>query len=146
MEVIELKIKRLHKNAVLPEYGTKGAACFDIHCIEGGIVEAKDAAIFHTGLAFEIPEGWAMLIYSRSGHGFRHGVRLANTTGVIDSDYRGELMVKLANDGGCAYTVEAGERIAQAMLIPVPAVNLEVVEELSDTERGDNGLGSTGVV
>ena len=85
-----------------------------------------------------------LLIYSRSGHGFKNDIRLANCTGVIDSDYRGEVKVKLTSDGDCDFAVNAGDRIAQAMLIPVPKVELMAVTELSDTERGTGGFGSTG--
>lgn len=143
-EIIKLKVKRLSEKAQLPTYGSAGAACFDIRATAGGIVEAKESALFSTGLSFEIPEGWAMMVYSRSGHGFKHGVRLANATGIIDSDYRGEVMVRLANDGGRAYEVLEGERIAQAMLVPAPAVEIVEVAELSATERGEDGFGSTG--
>lgn len=143
---IELKVRRLTKEAELPTYGSASAACFDIRTTTGGIVEAKDSALFSTGLSFEIPEGWAMMVYSRSGHGFKHGIRLANATGIIDSDYRGEAMVRLTNDGGKAYEVQPGERVAQAMLIPAPAVSIEEVDELSATERGEGGFGSTGTI
>ena len=85
-----------------------------------------------------------MMVYSRSGHGFKNGIRLANGTGVIDSDYRGEVMVKMHNDGSTALLVTAGERIAQAMIIPALQVELQVVDELSDTDRGSGGFGSTG--
>lgn len=125
----KIKVKRLHQDAVIP-VRTRRTAFFYIRCIEGGIVEAKGVATFRTGLAFKIPEGYAMLVYSRSGHGFRDGVQIANTTGVVDSDYRGELMVKLANNGEQAYAVKAGEIVAQAVLtpvlIPVPPAELEV--------------------
>lgn len=143
---IQLKVKRLTEEAQLPTYGSAGAACFDIRTTTGGIVEAKDSALFSTGLSFEIPKGWAMMVYSRSGHGFKHGIRLANATGIIDSDYRGEVMVRLTNDGGKAYEVQPGERVAQAMLIPAPAVSIEEVGELSATERGEGGFGSTGTI
>ena len=85
-----------------------------------------------------------MMVYSRSGHGFKSGIRLANGTGVIDSDYRGEVMVKMHNDGSSAVLITAGERIAQAMIVPVSQVELTVVDELSDTARGSGGFGSTG--
>ena len=84
-----------------------------------------------------------MLVFSRSGHGFKAGVRLANSVGVIDSDYRGEVMVKLTSDGG-SLQINAGDRIAQAMIVPVPRVQLEWVEELAATKRGHGGMGSTG--
>ena len=85
-----------------------------------------------------------MLVYSRSGHGFKHGVRLANSVGVIDSDYRGEVSIGLRNDSPLRFDYKAGDRLAQAMILPVPMVELVEVEELSDTERGTGGFGSTG--
>ncbi len=143
-----LKVKRLHPDAIIPKYQTVGAACFDLHALSGGTVESSaphHTATFHTGLAFEVPEGYVMLVYSRSGHGFNSNVRLANCVGVIDSDYRGEVQVKLTNDGRWhELKVYAGDRIAQAMLVRVPQVQMVEVDELSNTERGTGGFGSTG--
>lgn len=125
----KLKVKRLHQDAVIP-VRTRRSAFFYIRCIEGGVIEPKGVATLRTGLAFKIPEGFVMLVFSQNGHGVRDGVQIANTTVVVDSDYRGELMVKLANNGEQAYTVEAGEIVAQAVatpvLIPVPPAELEV--------------------
>lgn len=152
---IKMKVKRLTEGARIPQYQTSGAACFDLHAdftkecdlvqTDGLYVMPGDSCHLHTGLAFEVPEGHVMLVYSRSGQGFKHGVRLANSTGVIDSDYRGELLVSLHNDGGADFLVRDGDRIAQAMLVPLPHVELEEAQELSATERGENGGGSTGV-
>ena len=141
---MNVKIKKIREDAVIPTYATPGSACFDIYSCEQGEVLSNKPNIFHTGLAFEIPDNHAMLVFSRSGHGFKNGVRLANCTGIIDSDYRGELMVKLAADSYGALSVESGNRIAQAMVIPYEQVNFEVVDSLSSTERGDGGLGSSG--
>lgn len=147
---MELKIKKLNPEAALPTYATDGAACFDLSVCEPGkvpLVMARDAAAatFPTGLAFEIPPGWVMLIFSRSGHGFKHDVRLANCVGVIDSDYRGEVAVRLTADhGDRPLVVGHGDRIAQAMLVPVERVTFQEVYELSDTARGAGGFGSTG--
>lgn len=148
---MQLKIKRLHPQAIIPEYQTAGAACFDLHALaEGGFgyeglpVEFFDGATFKTGLAFEVPPGHVMLVFSRSGQGFKHDTRLANCVGVIDSDYRGEVLVRLTNDGAEPFIVNKGDRIAQAMLVPIPQVEFVLVEELSETERGTNGGGSTG--
>lgn len=141
---LSLKIKKLHPDAVVPKYATPGAACFDLVSIDEMAIGAGAAHTFRTGLAFEVPPGWAMMVYSRSGHGFKHGVRLANCVGVIDSDYRGEVQVRLANDGLTTIRICPGDRIAQAMLVPIPQVQMVEVEELSDTERGTGGFGSTG--
>lgn len=146
-----LKVKRLHPDAIIPQYATGGAGCFDLHAIDCGqqspVWGSGPGVTFRTGLAFEIPHGHVMLIFSRSGHGFKHETRLANCTGVIDSDYRGEVMVRLVRDGGNTLDilrVNPGDRIAQAMLVPIPRVRLEEVSELSETARGAGGFGSTG--
>lgn len=142
---MNLKIKKLHPDARVPTYATPGAACFDLHSISDETIRHHgEAATFSTGLAAEVPADHVMLVFSRSGHGFRKQLRLANCVGVIDSDYRGELLVRLTNDGGDPRMVKAGERIAQAMVLPVTQVQFEVVDELSETERGEGGLGSTG--
>lgn len=140
-----LKVKRLNLKASLPDYQTRGAACFDLRTLEAGEVGVQ-GEIFGTGLAFEVPEGHVMLIFSRSGHGFKNDVRLANCVGVIDEDYRGEVKVKLTLDGHGRrpYRVKAGDRIAQAMVMPVHQLTMLEVNQLSETERGANGLGSTG--
>lgn len=148
--MIDLKYKRLTPTAQEPKYAHNGDACFDICADFKGEHEALDVdphSDLHipTGLAFEIPEGYAMIVYSRSGHGFKHRVRLANSVGIIDSGYRGEVAVSLSNDSDKSYEVRHGDRIAQAMLIPVPSVRFIEAEELSDTERGTGGFGSTGV-
>lgn len=151
---MRINVKKLRRNAKLPVYGSHGAACFDLHAssIDGfsapgrlDVVLAKPVVI-GTGLAFEIPDGHVMLIFSRSGHGFSHATRLANCVGVIDSDYRGEVFVKLTRDWGDVsfLKVDIGDRIAQAMVVPVPKVLFVEVEEISETARGDGGLGSTG--
>lgn len=147
---MKISVKKLNPNAILPRYATDGAACFDLHCCAPDTVPllmGQDAhsATFPTGLAFEIPQGHVMLVYSRSGHGFKHGLALANCVGVIDSDYRGELMVRLSTaPGNVPLAIGHGDRIAQAMILPLPAVELVEVDELTDTARGEGGFGSTG--
>ena len=141
---MKVKVKKLHPDAVIPKYATEGAACFDLHTLTSSVVYMTNSTAFPTGLSFEIPPGYVMLVYSRSGHGFKNGIRLSNCVGVIDSDYRGELIVKLHNDGNNHMPITKGDRIAQAMVVPVHTVELEEVNELSDTERGEGGFGSTG--
>lgn len=142
---MELKIKKVLPEAILPVYGTEGAACFDLYAATCGMVTNTKPALIRTGLAFDIPEGYVMHIYSRSGHGFKHGVRLSNCVGVIDSDYVGEVMVRLTCDDPLGeFRVQPGDRIAQAMLVPVSQVSFVEVEELKETERGAGGFGSTG--
>lgn len=159
---MQIKVKKLHKEAIIPKYQTQGAACFDIHALveendprimqwggpsrlTPGVGAGNESSqVYRTGLSFEIPEGYVMMVYSRSGHGFKHDVRLANCVGVIDSDYRGELMVKITADSLHGMMVVDGDRIAQAMIIPVQQVYFEEVSELSDTIRGEGGFGSSG--
>lgn len=142
---IKLRVKRLTSDAIIPQYATPGAACFDLHSLTEGVASKESPLVCDTGLAFEIPEGHVMLIYSRSGHGFKSDTRLSNCVGVIDADYRGEVKVKLAKDSlGGITQVGKGDRIAQAMVIPVDKVTFEEVDELGSTERGAGGFGSTG--
>jgi dUTP pyrophosphatase len=141
---MKLKICKLHPDAKTPTYATPGAACFDLHAVNGGRVIAHQTGTFGTGLAFEVPADHVLLVFSRSGHGFKHGLRLSNCVGVIDSDYRGELKVQLRNDTHIAFEFDPGDRVAQAMVVPVPQVEFSVVEQLSITERGQQGFGSTG--
>lgn len=148
---MKLKAKKLHPDAHPPVYATPGSACFDLVAVtvdddfDCALVERDYPSICGTGLALEIPQGWCMMIFSRSGHGFNSDTRLANCVGIIDSDYRGEVKVKLTCDterGGLK--VRPGDRIAQAMLVPVERVEFELVDSLSDTQRGAGGFGSTG--
>lgn len=147
-----MKIKKLHPSAKPPIYATPGAACFDLFAtdVDGdpdrhGWVERNEPVTCGTGLAFEVPAGYVMLIFSRSGHAFNNDVRLANCVGVIDSDYRGEVKIKLTCDAARSdLKVRPGDRIAQAMLMPVQRIEFEVVDSLSTTERGAGGFGSTG--
>jgi len=142
---MNIKVKTLSHLAQLPTYATAGSACFDIATVSDSVdITPGTSAVLKTDLAFEIPEGHVMMVYSRSGHGFKNGIRLANGTGVIDSDYRGELMVKLHNDGNRVFSVNRGDRIAQAMIVPVSQVTFDTVNELGDTARGTGGFGSTG--
>lgn len=147
---MQLKFTKMHPTVQTPSYATKGAACFDIrtHFSDKSIqsVAVVNSEVFETGLKFEIPENFVMLIFSRSGHAFNSDVRLANCVGVIDSDYRGELKVKLTSDGNYVTMVASGDRVAQGMIIPVSQVEFLEVGELTNTARGTSGFGSTGVV
>ena len=141
---MRIKFKRLHEKAKDPIYASEGAACFDLHSIEDDTVYPKSSTTFRTGLAFEIPQCYAMMVYSRSGHGFKNNIRLSNCVGVIDADYRGEVMISIYNDGILPFRIAEGMRIGQGMVIPIPYVGFDGVDELSQTERGDGGFGSTG--
>lgn len=143
-----MNIKILNENAVKPFYASAGAACFDI-ATDGQIrYDDYGNADCGTGLAFEIPDDHVMLVFSRSGHGFKYDISLSNSVGVIDSDYRGEVRVKLRADSTAGQEIldnlQKGDRIAQGMLVPVTFVTLNVVENLTETERGTGGFGSTG--
>lgn len=141
----EIKFKRLDDLAVTPSYATDGSGCFDItaiECVSDNF--SKGWAIYRTGLAFEIPHGKAMILYGRSGLAFKNGIRIATCSSVIDSDYRGELMVKLQCDFFPGGLPLAGERIAQAMIVDAPHIRFVEVDNLSETDRGEGGLGSTG--
>lgn len=146
---MDVRIRKLRDDAIQPTYGTTGAACFDLYvpAYAGEYwLQPGDSATVSTGMAFEVPEGHVMLVFSRSGHGFNFDTRLANCVGVIDSDYRGEVMVKLTRDReyGEELCVRGGDRIAQAMVVPFPRVTFLEVGGLSMTERGTGGFGSTG--
>ena len=146
MEV--LKVKRLKETAVLPERKTEGSAGYDLHaCIAAPFtIEPGELVMLPTGLAMEIPQGCAGMIFTRSGLGVKHGIAVSNGVGVIDSDYRGEIHVGLRNSSKVAYTVEPGERIAQLIVMPVCTPQLVETDTLSETERGEGGFGSTGVL
>ena len=142
---MKVNVKKLHPAATLPTYATNGAACFDIRTIEAGKVPARGVCRFRTGLAFEVPAGHVLKVYSRSGHGFKNGLRLSNVVGIVDSDYRGEVIIGITNDSSTSFEFEPGDRIAQGMIILIPGVELVESDSLSETVRGIGGFGSTGV-
>lgn len=142
---MKIKVKKLDPAASLPTYATQGAACFDIRTIEAGKVPAYGVRRFRTGLAFEVPDGHVLNVYSRSGHGINHGLRLSNTVGIVDSDYRGEVIIGITNDSSTPFEFEAGDRIAQGMIDLAPQVELVEADSLSETARGAGGFGSTGI-
>lgn len=141
---MQVKIKKLTPCAITPTYATDGSGCFDLQSASSNTI-LYDSATFNTGLAFGIPENHVMLVFSRSGMGFKQDTRLANCVGVIDSDYVGEVKVKLTNDSlDLPVKIEKGDRIAQALIIPYEKVDFIKVEELQSTSRGEKGFGSTG--
>lgn len=146
MEKFNVNIKKLNEKAVIPTYGTEFAAGADLYaCMDEAITIAPGETHFvKTGLAMEIPVGYAGLIYARSGLACKKGLAPANKVGVIDSDYRGEIMVALHNHSNVAVTVESGERIAQLVITPYIVAAFNQVDELEDTARGEGGFGSTG--
>ncbi|MBQ8308661.1 MAG: dUTP diphosphatase [Clostridia bacterium] len=142
-----ISVKKLNENAILPTYGSEFAAGADLYALpdQGELVFAPNETKFvHTGLAMEIPEGYAGLVYARSGLASKRGLAPANKVGVIDSDYRGEIMVALHNHSGVEQKIAAGERVAQLVVTPFLKVDFALADELSDTVRGVGGFGSTG--
>ena len=141
-----VRFKKLDARAMMPTYGTPYAAGADLYAVcDGEITVAPgETYLVHTGIAMEIPEGYVGLIYARSGLACKRGLAPANKVGVIDADYRGEIMVALHNHGQEIQTLAAGERIAQMVIAPFLSVSYEECEELSDTVRGAGGFGSTG--
>ena len=144
-----LKVKKLHPDAIIPEYQSKGAAGFDLHYLGneiGGntILCPGSRHLFKTGIGMEIPEGWQVEIRPRSSLALKEGVTVLNSPGTIDADYRGDVGVILHNTSDGHVRIHQGERIAQAVLMPAPQAEIIEVEELSDTERGEGGFGSTG--
>lgn len=142
----KVEIKKLNENAVIPKYGTDFAAGADLYALIDGVVTIApgESKLIHTGVAMAIPEGLVGLIFGRSGMACKRGLAPANKVGVIDSDYRGEIMVCLHNHGSTEQTVENGERIAQIAFVPYYAADFELVDELDQTVRGEGGFGSTG--
>lgn len=141
-----IKVKKLHEKAMLPTYGSSEAAGSDLYaCLDASVtVLPGDTAWISTGIALEVPKGYAGLIYARSSLGVKRGLAPANKVGVVDSDYRGEIRVVLLNHGKEPQTIEHGERIAQFVITPVLTPPYEETNELSDTNRGVGGFGSTG--
>ena len=138
---------RIGKDIPVPFYATPGSAAMDLHaCVDAPVtIPAGGRAVIPTGIAIALPSAdYVALVYARSGLGIKHGVAPANCVGVIDSDYRGEIMVGLQNSGESDYTVQPADRIAQLMIAPVVRAQVELVEELDDTARGAGGFGSTG--
>ena len=139
-----MKVKRLYEEALLPTKATEGSAAFDLYAYTEAPLEPCETFKYKTGIALEIPEGSVGLIFPRSGLSTKFGIRLSNCVGVIDSDYRGEIIVALHNDSYESYMIYRGDRIAQLMIVDIPKIEIEEVAELSDTKRGIGGFGSSG--
>ena len=143
---IEMNVKKLDGRATLPTYGSQCAAGADLYaCLDAPVtIEPAQTVLIHTGVAMAIPDGLVGLIFARSGLASKKGLAPANKVGVIDSDYRGEIMVALHNHGSVPQVVGHGERIAQIAFLPFYAATFNTVDELDSTERGAGGFGSTG--
>ena len=142
-----VRVKKLDQNAILPTYGSECAAGADLYACnkEEIVIKAGETVLISTGIALEIPNGFAGLIYARSGIATKRGLAPANKVGVIDSDYRGEIMVALHNHSNTEQTIAVGERIAQLVITPYITAAFEESAELDDTIRGTGGFGSTGI-
>lgn len=160
MNKIRVRVKKLHPDAVIPEYKTEGAAGFDLVAVEDVLINRGETKLVRTGLAFEIPPGYELQIRPRSGLSLETPLRIANAPGTVDSDYRGEVKIIVTNiapydedledeyyigsESNFEY-IEKGTRIAQGVIAPVFRAEFEEVDELSGTERGAGGFGSTGM-
>ncbi len=143
---MNVRIKKLDERATIPTYGTQFSAGADLYAVTDNdvIIAPHETVLIHTGLSIEVPEGYAGLIYARSGLASKKGLAPANKVGVVDSDYRGEVMVALHNHGEKEQTVSNGERIAQFVIAPFLKAEFTVCDELTETVRGEGGFGSTG--
>ena len=143
---MNIPVKKLRTDAVLPTAGSAFAAGYDLRaCMDAPMVIPPHAtAMIGTGLSIAVPDGWFGAVFARSGLASKQGLRPANCVGVCDSDYRGEYIVALHNDGGEARTVSPGDRIAQLVILPCAAAEFTEAEALPETERGAGGFGSTG--
>lgn len=146
MSNYSVRVKKLNDNAVIPAYGSEFAAGADLYaCTDVMIeIEPNETKLIHTGIAMEIPTGYAGLVYARSGIATKRGLAPANKVGVIDSDYRGEIMVALHNHSTQVQSIENGERIAQIVIAPYITADFVLSDELDETVRGEGGFGSTG--
>lgn len=143
---IKLNIKKLDDRAVIPAYASEYAAGADLYAVldETLTIDPHTTAFVHTGIAFELPLGYVGLVFARSGLACKRDLAPANKVGVIDCDYRGEIMVAIHNHSDLVQTVEHGERIAQLVITPYVTAEFRECDELSDTVRGAGGFGSTG--
>lgn len=139
----KVKIKKLNTNAKVPTRGSEEAAGYDLYSNSDVEIRPEGTIKVNTGIAMEIPKGYFGAIYARSGLATKEGLRPANCVGVIDSDYRGEIIVALHNDSNIVRVVEKGERIAQIVIMPYLSVEFEEVDNLDETKRGNGGFGST---
>ncbi|WP_010233784.1 dUTP diphosphatase [Clostridium arbusti] len=142
---MNLKIKRINEEAILPEYAHEGDAGLDLFSIEDKIIKPGETTLIHTGIQMELPKNTEAQVRPRSGLALKHSITVLNTPGTIDEGYRGEVGVILINHGKANFKVEKQMKIAQMVIKPVFRVQIEEVSELSETERSEGGFGSTGL-
>lgn len=146
MDNVRVPIKILSSNAQVPNMAYNGDAGVDLRSVEHIVLKPQERAMVATGLAIVLPEGYAGFVLPRSGLAAKHGISIVNAPGLIDSNYRGELKVVLVNtDPEESFSIEIGDRIAQLIVMPVPTISFEQVEELPDSQRGESGFGSSGI-
>ena len=143
---MKIKVKKLDDRAILPTYGSEFSAGADLYALTDAEIKIaqRETVLRHTGISIEIPVGYGGFIYARSGLSTKRGLAPANKVGVIDADYRGEIMVPLYNQSSEVQTVSSGDRIAQLVIAPFLKAEFELCDELDETSRGDSGFGSTG--
>lgn len=141
---LSIKVKKLVKEAVIPARSTDGSAGFDFYAIRSCLIYPNESRLIKTGLSFEFDKSHAMLITPRSGLALKNSITVGNAPGLIDSDYRGEVGIILRNESSVPYKVHAGDRVAQGIIVEVPDIIFDVVDNLTETERSDSGFGSTG--
>jgi dUTP pyrophosphatase len=142
----KIKIKALHRAAKLPTYATDGSGAFDFYAVDHHVLLADSTEVVPLGLAIAIPEEHVLLLFSRSGHGFKRDIRLSNCVGVIDSDYRGEVMAKFKSDAhstNSPHYFQPGDAVVQGIIVYAPKWDFEFADELDETERGEGGFGHT---
>jgi dUTP pyrophosphatase len=141
---VQVNLRRLHPQAYLPAPAHPGDAGLDLAAIDAVVIKPGERVVVGTGIALAIPKGYGGLVIPRSGHARRHGIALVNSPGLIDSGYRGEVQVVMINHGQKEVRFEAGDRIAQLLIVAVPQISWNEVDELVDSQRGEDGFGSTG--
>lgn len=146
MDNVRVPIKILSSDAQVPSMAYNGDAGVDLRSVEHIVLKPQERAMVATGLAIALPEGYAGFVLPRSGLAAKHGISIVNAPGLIDSNYRGELKVVLVNtDPEESFSIEIGDRIAQLIVMPVPTISFEQIEELPDSQRGESGFGSSGI-
>ena len=140
----KFKIKKLHELAVIPEYKTSGSSGMDLSSVEEVTINPFERKLVPTGLAIQLEQGYEAQIRPRSGTSIKHGLTLINCVGTVDSDFIGQIFIPMVNISNEPYTIQVGERVAQMVIAEYTKVELEVVNELEETERGEGGFGSTG--
>lgn len=141
---MKVKIKKLHPDAVVPKYATEGSSGFDLVAVEDVIIDSGATKLVKTGLSMAVDQGFELQVRPRSGISLKTFLRVANSPGTVDSDYRGEICIIMTNTGIGSYHIQKGDRIAQGVVCPIIQVDFEEVDDLDDTNRGSGGFGSSG--